>query len=317
MSEGDYRFAFVDAYSGIGGRRIAAEMLGGLPLIVTEPNRQIRNLNALNFEQDPVFDLPTNLPKSDVVLLQVPFLSASRILDCELDTFYQNVSSLVKMTKAKIVIIEAKDHKSFGPILDEVGSLLIAFGYHVTHKVYRSREFGLPHNAKRRFIVASNIPMELSEPETIATPKVSDILEQNIKTSLSADEYVLLRDYQIDCNKQTGLIFCGYRKCRKSRQIAYEQTHQSRAHSPQNRIYRSDGMMPTITHADPSARIWILHKGKVRRLSLREAYRAYGYPDTFCLPQSKTLGIKGLANSTPIPMASFVLKQALDSDTPL
>lgn len=119
---------------------------------------------------------------------------------------------------------------------------------------------------------------------------------------LDPEEYVLL-DSSIVKKQASGLIFAGYRKGNlRIAGIRDGSENLSRAHKQQNRIYSSEGVHPTISSQESSGRFFILHEGRVRKLTMNECYRIFGFPDGFKLTGSLAERYRRIGNSVCVPM---------------
>ncbi|HFH8171602.1 TPA: DNA cytosine methyltransferase, partial [Streptococcus agalactiae] len=110
--------------------------------------------------------------------------------------------------------------------------------------------------------------------------------------------------------QKSGLIFVGHRN-KKIRSVGVRPgtEHLSRVHKQPNRIYSAKGTHPTLPSQETSGRFFILHEGKVRKLTLRECYRIMGFPDDFELVDPVGECYKRVGNSVCVPMIEAIAKQ--------
>ena len=127
-------------------------------------------------------------------------------------------------------------------------------------------------------------------------------------TFLNPDEYTLLDEYKKQ--KKSGLIFRGYRnkKLRKNG-VRPNTQHLSRVHKQPNRIYSAEGTHPTIASTEVSGRYWIYHNGQVRKLTIDECFRFFGFPEDFKKIGSKGELYKRIGNSVCVNMIQSIGKE--------
>ena len=145
-----------------------------------------------------------------------------------------------------------------------------------------------------------------SKLEKSTPPKIADILEKDRDDFeyLEESEYTLIENPK---KQPSGLIFAGYRnkKIRKNG-VRKNTEHLSRVHKQPNRIYSSKGTHPTLSSQEPTGRYFILHKGKVRKLTLVECYRLMGFPDNFKKVGTISKQYNRVGNSIVVPMVEKI-----------
>lgn len=183
----------------------------------------------------------------------------------------ENVYNLVTMQKGQVL----------ETVLDSVREL----GYNVQYKVLNSKDFGLPQNRRRVFIVATHSTYEFPEPTGLSL-KVQDLLEDNV------DDKYLLSDKLIAY--VTGSVG-GFTNStwQFDREIALTLT------ATMHKMHRA------------SMDNYYTRKGGVSRLTPRECARLQGFPDTFEMPVSDTQAYKQMGNAVSVPVAKAVADQLL------
>ena len=87
---------------------------------------------------------------------------------------------------------------------------------------------------------------------------------------LDPAEYTLLPEDLVG-RSANGLVFCGYRnKAIRKAGVRPGTEHLSRAHKQPNRIYRSDGLHPTLSSQETSGRYFVLHGGRDYQVTMRD-----------------------------------------------
>lgn len=132
--------------------------------------------------------------------------------------------------------------------------------------------------------------------------------EEGDFTYLQPSEYTILKEYKKQ--KKTGLIFIRYQKKNSELKGVRPNTeHLSRVHKQPNRIYSTEGTHPTIPSTEISGRYWIYDNGKVRKLTINECYRFFGFPENFKKVESKSDLYKRIGNSVCVNMVQEIGKE--------
>ena len=85
-----------------------------------------------------------------------------------------------------------------------------------------------------------------------------------------------------------------------------------RVHKQCNRIYSADGTHPTISSSETSGRYFIYDGIRVRKLTLNECYRLFGFPDDFIRTGAVTNQYRRIGNSVCIPVVKAVAEQMIE-----
>ena len=231
------------------------------------------------------------------------FMDVARICECHKPKviFCENVKGLVIHDRGRTFKIICKTFEDLG--------------YTVFHKVLNSKNFGVPQNRERIYLVAFRndiAPKEFIFPEvTDNTKRLWDIREQNpvpAKYYLS-DVYVeTLRrhkarheskgngfGYEIrDWSDVAGAIVCG--GMGRERNLVIDK--------------RQKNLTPT-THIKGH-----INKEGIRQMTPREWARLQGFPDTFELPLADTHLYKQFGNSVTVNVIEAIavkIKEVLDN----
>ena len=231
------------------------------------------------------------------------FMDVARICECHKTKviFCENVKGLVIHDRGRTFKIICKTFEDLG--------------YTVFHKVLNSKNFGVPQNRERIYLVAFRndiAPKEFIFPEvTDNTKRLWDIREQNpvpAKYYLS-DVYVeTLRrhkarheskgngfGYEIrDWSDVAGAIVCG--GMGRERNLVIDK--------------RQKNLTPT-THIKGH-----INKEGIRKMTPREWARLQGFPDTFELPLADTHLYKQFGNSVTVNVIEAIavkIKEVLDN----
>ena len=181
-----------------------------------------------------------------------------------------------------------------GRTLNTIISHLKKIGYtNVQYKVLRARDFGLPQNRERIYIVGfynNNIKFEFPKP-TFEQTRVGDILEKNVEEKYTiSDKLWAGHQRRKRENKLKGKGF-GYGIVNKNSE--YTNTLSAR--------YYKDGSEILIQQKDKNP----------RKLTPRECARLQGFPDNFKIPVSNTQAYRQFGNSVPVKVVEKIAEQMI------
>ncbi|MGC9505231.1 DNA cytosine methyltransferase [Baaleninema sp.] len=320
---------FADIFSGIGGFRLSLEQAGLKCLYSCEANESCRQVYFENFGDYPDGDISevdfSQIPDVNVVTAGFPCQPFSicgkrRGFSDERGTIFFYLCEFLKQKQPEVIILENVKHllhvakgSNFKVILNTLQSL----GYLVTYKLLNAKDFGLPQNRERVFIVGSKYKkFDFSKLQKIEpVPNLKDFLdnEENFEY-LSPDEYTLIENPK---KQDSGLIFVGYRnKSIWKTGIRPNTEHLSRVHRQPNRIYSVDGVHPTLPSQESSGRffIYLPEKNRVRKLTLKECYKIMGFPQEF--KKSSVMGdaYRQIGNSVATTVVRELIREIIHQE---
>jgi DNA (cytosine-5)-methyltransferase 1 len=325
-------YKFIDLFAGIGGFRQGFENIGAKCVFSSEIDEHAREIYNLNYKDFPFGDITkideNSVPKHDILLAGFPcqpfsIAGEKRGFEDTRGTLFFDIVRILKAQKPKCVVLENVKHfknHDGGKTLKVILNTLEDLEYTVSWEILNAKDFGVPQNRERTIIVASlnGIKFDFKKLQKTKNLNLKTILEEENKEFeyLEESEFTL-----IDTPKKqlSGLIFCGYRNKNIRTKGTRENTeHLSRVHKQPNRIYDSNGTHPTLSSQESSGRYFVYHKGKVRKLTLKECFRLMGFKDDFKLVGSKSKLYNRIGNSVVVPMiesiANEVKKQILEND---
>lgn len=297
----------------------------------SDSNKNAAKVYETNFGDNILSDVteikPNNLPDFDVLTGGFPcqpFSAAGKQLGFEdtRGTLFFDICRIVEQKQPTVVLLEnvksLTTHdkgKTFNTIKESLHNL----GYTVSHKILNATDFGVPQSRERIIIVAVRGAQTFNFEEIETQPKktIADILEREHPENfmwLPEEEYVLLDETLTKIQPRSGLKFVGYRKGNLRTNGVRENTqHLSRSHKQFNRIYSDQGTHPTLSAQETSGRYYI-HTTKpdgtcgVRKLTITECYRMFGYPDSYKKVGSVSDQYHRIGNSICVPMVTAVGK---------
>lgn len=297
------KFKFIDLFAGIGGIRIPFEELGGECVFTSEWEKYAQQTYEANFGEVPEGDITKipvdTIPKHDILLAGFPcqpfsMAGKKKGFDDTRGTLFFNIEKILEYHKPSVVFLEnvknLKNHDQ-GRTFAVIKKHLEDLGYTVFDKVLNAKEFGVPQNRERIYIICFRNPnIDFTFPTPPKTKvKVGDILEKEPQKDYTiSDKLWLGHQKRKEENKKNGKGF-GYSLF--DQDSPYTSTITAR--------YYKDG-----------AEILIKQEGKnPRKVTPREAARLQGYPDSFKIPVSDTQAYKQFGNSVAVPVIRAVAQQ--------
>jgi len=317
-------YKFIDLFAGIGGFRIGFANIGFKCVFSSEVNSHAREMYFHNFGELPAGDIQAinikEIPHFEILLAGFPcqpfsIAGEKKGFNDIRGTLFFDIAKIVEYHRPKVIVLENvkhfKNHDN-GKTLAIVLTTLNSLGYTTNWSLLNAINFGVPQNRERTIIIGflDNIKFDFCRLTKLPSPKLKDILEDDNKQEF---EYLKEEDYTLINNPKqqvSGLIFAGYRNKKiRVNGIRPNTKHLSRVHKQPNRIYSSEGTHPTLSSQESAGRYYILHDGKVRKLTIRECYRLMGFPDNFKLVGSKGKLYNRVGNSIVVPMVEEIAKQ--------
>ncbi|MCG5293263.1 DNA cytosine methyltransferase [Providencia rettgeri] len=296
----------IDLFAGIGGIRLGFDQaFGGVNCVFTsEIDKFAIQTYKANFGDDNIHGDITEISEFDVPVHDIllagfpcqPFSQAGlkKGFSDTRGTLFFDIERILLERKPKAFLLEnvkqLRGHDK-GRTLQVILDHLKDAGYVVYHDVLKARDFGIPQNRERIFIVGfldQSVEFKFPEPTGIET-KVGSILEAKVDDLYTISDKLWeghqRRKIQ---NKLNGKGF-GYGLFNE--ESAYTNTISAR--------YYKDG-----------SEILIEQKGKnPRKITPREAARLQGYPDTYEIPVSNAQAYKQFGNSVCVPVIEAIAKE--------
>ena len=317
---------FIDLFAGIGGFRQGFESNGFECVFSSEMNANCQIVYEQNFGEKPFGDITKVevelIPDFEVLLGGFPCQPFSisgkkQGFDDTRGTLFFDICRIIEAKKPKVVILENVKHlihhdkkRTFKVILSSLKNL----GYNVSHKILNAKDFGLPQNRERIFIIATKKSFfDFSKLTYQTVPQLKDFLDKKADFDyLEKSEYTLIEKPK---QQATGLIFVGYRnKNTWKTGIRPNTEHLSRVHRQPNRIYSIEGVHPTIPSQETSGRffVYLPDENKVRKLTINECYRIMGFPSDFIKHTTKGECYRQIGNSVAINVIDAIAKEVLN-----
>ena len=303
------KIKIIDLFAGIGGIRLGFENVSkNINCVFTsEWDKFSKETYQVNFNNEKVYGDITkidekDIPEHDILMAGFPCQPFSQaglkkgFYDTR-GTLFFDIERILNHRKPQSFLLEnvkqLRGHDK-GRTLKIIIKHLKQIGYkNVQYKILRARDFGLPQNRERIYIVGfldDKIQFEFPEPTYIKT-RVGDILESRVdKKYTISDKLWAGHQRRKKENKIKGKGF-GYGIVNEDSE--YTNTISAR--------YYKDG-----------SEVLIYQKGKnPRKLTPRECARLQGFPENFKIPVSNTQAYRQFGNSVPVFVISKIAEQML------
>ena len=302
----------IDLFAGIGGIRLGVEQaFGSVDCVFTsEIDKYAVTTYKANFKDSHIFgDIKqvneNDVPDHDILLAGFPCQPFSQaglkkgFTDTR-GTLFFDIERILLAKQPKAFLLEnvkqLKGHdkgRTFQTIIDHLNNA----GYKVFYEILKARDFGLPQNRERIYIVGfldHNINFEFPKPTNLPT-RVGDILDDIVDEKYTiSDKLWAGHKRRKEFNKSNGKGF-GYGLFNK--ESAYTNTISAR--------YYKDGSEILIEQENKNP----------RKLTPREAARLQGFPEDYIIPVSDAQAYKQFGNSVAVPVIKAIateIKKALN-----
>lgn len=311
------KFFAIDLFAGIGGIRLGFQQAFGTNIqfvFSSEIDKYAQQTYCANFGETPFGDITQidekEIPQHDILLAGFPCQAFSiaglrKGFEDTRGTLFFDVARIAKNHKPKLIFLENvkgfKNHDK-GKTLKVVKETLESLGYQVFYEVLNARNFGLPQNRERIYIVAflkdkfNEINFDFSELKKINIEScLGNILEKNI------DEKYTISDKLWEGHKRRKAMHE-----EKGNGFGYSIFDEnSKYTSTMSARYYKDGSEILIKQANKNP----------RKLTPRESARLQGFPENFLIPVSDNQSYKQFGNSVAVPVVRNIAHSILKEMT--
>lgn len=309
------KYKVIDLFAGVGGIRLGFQKAFKDKVqfvFSSEIDKYSQITYHANFGEVPHGDITQieaeDIPEHDIILAGFPCQAFSiaghrKGFEDTRGTLFFDVARIAKHHKPKLIFLENvkgfKNHDK-GNTFKIVKETLEDLGYKVFSDVLNAKNFGVPQNRERIYIVAfleKNINFDFEKIKNIKkTSKLGNILDKNID-----DKYTI-----------SDRLWAGHQR----RKIEHKAKGNGFGYSIFNEEAEYTSTISARYYKDGSE-ILIEQKDKnPRKLTPREAGRLQGFPNDFKIPVSDVQSYKQFGNSVAVPVIEELAKeifQYLDS----
>lgn len=321
------KFKFIDLFAGIGGFRLALQNLQGKCVYTSEWDKYSKLTYEANFGEVPFGDITKSETKSyipndfDILCAGFPcqaFSIAGRRGGFEdtRGTLFFDVAEIIKSKQPKAIFLEnvkgLRSHDKGKTLATILNVLREDLNYFVPEpKVINAKEFGVPQNRERIFIVGFRKDLGITDfnypKPTNKKVVLEDILEKeevSVKYYLSTTYVQTLKDhkarhkskgngfgYEIIPNDGTAnAVVCG--GMGRERNLVLDD--------------RLTNFIP-ITHIKGE-----VNREGIRKMTPREWARLQGFPDEFKIVVSDAQAYKQFGNSVAVPAIQATAQKIIE-----
>jgi len=290
---------FIDLFAGIGGIRTGFENNFGSCVFSSEWDKFAQITYRENFGHTPAGDITqiheTMIPDFDILLAGFPCQPFSNAglkkgFDDKRGNLFFHIARIAKHHKPKVIFLEnVKGFKSHdkGRTFETVKQILEELGYNIYYKVLNAKNFGVPQNRERIYIVGFLDDVNFEFPESLNKKvKVGDILDDNVE-----DKYTI-----------SDKLWAGHQR----RKLEHKKKGNGFGYSMFNENSDYTSTMSARYYKDGSEILIKQDSKNPRKITPREASRLQGFPKKFKIPVSDTQAYKQFGNSVSVPVINAI-----------
>lgn len=323
----NYTFKFIDLFAGVGGFRIALQNLGGKCVFTSEWDKEAQKTYRANFGEVPFGDITMEETKKyipdgfDVLCAGFPCQAFSIAgkrggFEDTRGTLFFDVAEIIKRKKPKAIFLEnvkgLRNHNGGRTLETILNVLRDDLGYFVPEpKIINAKDFGVPQNRERIYIVGFRKDQKVSEFEypkpTGKKVSFSQIKEKRVVPTryyLSTQYLETLRSHKerhaskgngfgYEIIPDTGIsnaVVCG--GMGRERNLVLD--HRIKDFTPETKIKGE------------------VNREGIRKMTPREWARLQGFPDNYVIPVADASAYKQFGNSVAVPAIQATAKEILN-----
>ena len=297
---------FIDLFAGTGGIRIPFDELGYKCVFTSEWDKWAKITYEANFKEFPEGDI-TKIKEKDIPSFNIllagfpcqPFSHAGKKkgFNDTRGTLFFDIARIVQHHKPEVLFLENvkgfRNHDK-GTTFKVIKETLEKLGYMVFDQILNAKDFGVPQNRERIYIICFNkeklakINFKFPDKTDIVT-RLGDILENDVD-----EKYTI-----------SNRLWEGHQR-RKA-------MHMAKGNGFGYSLFNKDSVYTSTISAryyKDGSEILIEQKGQnPRKLTPREASRLQGYPGDYIIPVSDVQAYKQFGNAVAVPVIRAVAKQ--------
>ncbi|WP_299835066.1 DNA cytosine methyltransferase [uncultured Tenacibaculum sp.] len=321
------KFKFIDLFAGIGGFRLAFQNLGGKCVFTSEWDKYSQQTYYSNFGEVPFGDITRKRTKDyipddfDILCAGFPCQAFSIAgkrggFEDTRGTLFFDVAEIIKKKKPKAIFLEnvkgLRNHDKGKTLATILNVLREDLGYYIPEpQIINAKEFGVPQNRERIFIVGFRKDLGIAEFEYPKPIKKKVTLKNILETETVSVKYYLSNTYIdtlrkhkarheskgngfgyeiIPDNGTANAVVCG--GMGRERNLVYD--------------FRLKDFTP-VTNIKGE-----VNKEGIRKMTPREWARLQGFPDSYKIVVSDAQAYKQFGNSVAVPAIQATGKKIID-----
>lgn len=303
-------YTMIDLFAGIGGTRLGFQLTGRTKSVFSsEIDKFAIKTYEANFADTPYGDITKidakDIPDHDILVGGFPcqaFSQAGKKLGFEdtRGTLFFDIARIIKEKRPKAFLLEnvknLKTHDK-GRTFKVIEKTLKDLDYEVHNILFKAKDFGLPQNRERIYIVGFDKKQVKNHKHfKFPTPPMSetrlgDILQNNV-----SDKYTI-----------SDKLWTGHQR----RKIEHKLNGNGFGYSLFNSESPYTNTISARYYKDGSEILIEQKRKNPRKLTPREACRLQGFPENFIIPVSDTQAYKQFGNSVAVPVINAIAKEIL------
>ncbi len=316
---------FIDLFSGIGGFRIALESVGGDCDFSSDIDRYACKTYEDNFGEYPLSDItkikPKDIPDFDILCGGFPCQPFSiagmrKGFEDTRGTLFFDVVRIIRNKKPRFFILENvkglvnhDNGKTLKVILNSLATKINGkknenkykdnLKYNVFYKVLNSKDFGVPQNRERIFIVGF-----LDQEVKFKFPSKSKI-NHSLKNILKRD----VKNHNISSTASDNIInnlkkHSKFKEMKNKKYLLAYEIRKSKC------SFRYDGFSPTLTAKMGTGgnNVPVL-VSDMRKFTTKECLMIQGFPKSFKIKENNSQSYKQIGNSVSVPVVKLVAEE--------
>ena len=314
---------FIDLFCGIGGFRIAFESVGGECVFSSDIDKYACETYRANFNEYPLNDITKinekELPDFDILCAGFPCQPFSigglrKGFHDTRGTLFYDIERILREKKPKAFILEnvkgLANHdkgKTLEVIINKLSKRVNyqqnesksndCLNYDVHYRVINSKQFGVPQNRERIYIIGFEKNTNFQFPKINKEKKITDIIDSSLEKNTISEI--------LEKNIKTHLE--QHKKYSEIKDLEYLLAYEVRK---SRCAFRFDNLSPTLTAkmgtGGNNVPVLIYHK---RKLSTNECLRIQGYPKNFKIKPNYSQSYKQIGNSVSVPVIKALAKE--------
>ena len=303
---------FIDLFAGIGGFRVAFESIGAICAFSAEIDKHACETYKLNFGDSPFCDISTleakNIPNFDILCAGFPcqpFSLAGKRQGFQdtRGTLFFDIERIIKEKQPKAFILEnvkgLVNHDKDQTLKVILETLEKKLNYKVFYKVLNSKDYNVPQNRERIYIIGfKNHNVEFKFPEKLEpTIDLSHIRDKN----LEGTEISELAKSHIETHLKNHRY---YEKIKNNPLLLTYEIRKSRA------SFRFDNLSPCLTAKMGTGGNNVpIFVNEMRKFTTRECLRIQGFPESYKIAPNIGQSYKQIGNSVSVPVVQLLAEE--------
>jgi len=305
---------FIDLFSGIGGFRIAFESVGATCLFSADIDKHACETYKKNFGDYPLCDVSkvkaNELPNFDILCAGFPCQPFSlagerKGFDDTRGTLFFDIERIIQEKQPKAFILEnvkgLLNHDKGQTLKIILKTLKSKLNYNVFYKVLNSKDYGVPQNRERIYIIGfkeHNInfkfPDKIKKKVDLSSIRDNSLNECNISdiAKSNIEKYLKLHKKYEEIKSNSLLLAYEIRKSRCS--------------------FRFDNLSPTLTAKMGTGGNNVpIFVNEMRKFTTREYLRIQGFPESYKITANTAQSYKQIENSISVPVVKLLAKEII------